>query len=118
MTAHYANPVRRTIVLIEMEDGTQHGYQVQGASVSVQWDDDFFSLTEPYGTYRPGHGGTITAHGYLTGLVRMPSDAFNDEPEVMPHREALPPACAPMEPHYELEPVEEPVDVSLGEVFE
>ena len=99
------------VVLIELESGIRHGYQVHGPNVTIEHEFDNGYFSGPY-TYVPGPAiATITARGVFSGLAIMP-DVFEDEPEIEPHREALPPV------RYALEAVEESVDVCLGEVVE
>lgn len=103
MTEYVADRVHRMVVLIEMESGLQHAYEVTHPTVTISqdWDDGGFYMDY---RYVPGpHYATINAQGVFRGLVRW-ADAFEDP--------ALPPVRA------ELHTVEEPVDIAVGEVVE
>jgi hypothetical protein len=83
--------VRRTVILIQMESGMEHAYEVTGPNVTITHEPDEWTTFRdmPY-TYIPGpHYGTLTASGVLRGLVQW-GDAFEPKaiepvrPELMP----------------------------------
>jgi hypothetical protein len=75
-----ADRVRRTIILIQMESGMEHAYELTGPEVQIthEWDDNW-TFIEPYERYQPrAHYATLEARGVLRGLVQW-ADAFEPE---------------------------------------
>lgn len=72
--------IRRAVLLIEMESGVQHGYQVDHVDeASITWDppETLDSWGAQIDWSRP-QTGEIRARGILTGMSKMPTDAFSD----------------------------------------
>lgn len=90
MTEYVADRVHRMVVLIEMESGLQHAYEVTQPTVTIshEWDEgSFYGM--PYDYMPNRHYATINAQGVFRGLVRW-GDAFEDP--------ALPPVRAELNP--------------------